>query len=110
MNKTSQTLKKVNTGLKPYVFLPAEFFKISKEIEVQRKENSHGSCSSYSYYIPLGQSKKQNTSIEEVESFISPVVKEFKSKGSIDEVFGLWKDRNISLDEIREQQWGRKIN
>lgn len=28
-----------------------------------------------------------------------------ENKSSLDEVFGLWKNRNVSLGEIREQQW-----
>lgn len=46
---------------------------------------------------------------EEIESIISPTINKFKLQGSFDEVFGLWKGRKINLDEIREQQWGRKI-
>ena len=30
------------------------------------------------------------------------------SSGTLDEVFGLWKGKNISLDKIREEQWERK--
>lgn len=33
---------------------------------------------------------------------------EVKTEGSLDELFGLWKDRSVNLDKIREQQWGRK--
>lgn len=32
-----------------------------------------------------------------------------KSTGNFDEVFGLWKGKNISLDKIRNQQWGKRI-
>lgn len=47
--------------------------------------------------FPSRKASKEATSPEEAET-----------KGSLDELFGLWKDRNISLDKIREQQWARK--
>ena len=31
-----------------------------------------------------------------------------ESKSSLDEVFGIWKNRDISLNKIREQQWRRR--
>jgi hypothetical protein len=33
---------------------------------------------------------------------------EEKSEGSLDSVFGIWKGRKVSVDKIREEQWGRK--
>ena len=38
---------------------------------------------------------------------ISPS-KEAEIKGSLEDLFGIWKDRYIDLETIREQQWGRK--
>jgi hypothetical protein len=32
-----------------------------------------------------------------------------KAKSNLEEVFGLWKGKEISLDKVREQQWRRKI-
>lgn len=32
-----------------------------------------------------------------------------KSIGNFDEIFGLWKGKNISLNKIRDQQWGKRI-
>jgi hypothetical protein len=34
----------------------------------------------------------------------------FESKSSLDEVFGIWKNRNIRLNKIREQQWQRQAD
>lgn len=45
---------------------------------------------------------------KETKATIKPSNKKLISKGSIDSVFGLWKNRDISLDEIREDQWVRK--
>lgn len=30
-----------------------------------------------------------------------------KGKNGLDEVFGIWKDKNITLDSIREEAWQR---
>ncbi len=30
-----------------------------------------------------------------------------KSKSGLDDVFGMWKDSNITLDKIRQEQWGK---
>ena len=34
----------------------------------------------------------------------------FESKSSLDEVFGIWKNPNINLNKIREQQWQRQAD
>ncbi len=28
-------------------------------------------------------------------------------KGTLNEIFGLWKDKEIDLDKFRQEQWGR---
>lgn len=35
------------------------------------------------------------------------VIIEFEKKKSIDEVFGIWKNENISLENLREKAWRR---
>lgn len=41
------------------------------------------------------------------KSKVKPV-REPESNGNLEEVFGIWKGKNISLDKIRGQQWERK--
>jgi hypothetical protein len=31
-----------------------------------------------------------------------------KKKTILDEVFGIWKNKKVSLEKIREKQWNRK--
>ncbi len=33
---------------------------------------------------------------------------ESKTQSSLDPVFGLWKNQDVSLDKIRDKQWERK--
>ncbi len=30
-----------------------------------------------------------------------------KSKSNLDDIFGIWKNRNITLEEIRQRAWGK---
>ena len=73
--------------------------------------------------IYFNKQKKQN---ENAEKLLNDIFKNYKSveglekqiekeydinivvENSLDEVFGIWKGRNISLDKIREEQWVRK--
>jgi hypothetical protein len=45
-----------------------------------------------------------------IGSIIAQSAKEQKkvSESDIDNIFGMWKGKNISLDKIRENQWARK--
>lgn len=38
----------------------------------------------------------------------SPSVMETKSEYTLDDVFGIWKNKKNSLDKVREEQWGKR--
>lgn len=85
----------------PFLFLSPQSRSLERENE-----------SSYiirSYIAWQEQSPQKVLSGNEIESIMSPIIIEPKSQGTLNEIFGLWKGRNISLDKIREQQWGRRI-
>lgn len=95
-----------NQALKQQTNIPFSF--LTPEFRSLERENK-------SFYIIRSyiaweeQSPEKTLSNKEIESIMSPIIIEPKSQGTLDEVFGLWKGRNISLDKIRKQQWERRI-
>jgi hypothetical protein len=59
--------------------------------------------------VPLDNPEIKNREVKVVIIWEEKTVKESKHKATsnLEEVFGLWKDKDISLDKVRAQQWGR---
>ena len=60
--------------------------------------------------VPIDTPEIKNREVKVVIMWEEKTVKESKHKATsnLEEVFGIWKDKDISLDKVREQQWGRK--
>ena len=58
------------------------------------------------FYIQLSKKNvDQNKMV--VNNSVAKQLKKTKKKQGLDEVFGIWKDKNITLDLIREEVWQR---
>jgi|GEM_PF-2126135 len=82
--------------------LPEKQLKLLKaEIEVEEESNNNSGSRLSRNAIMKENIVKPENNYKKKETA--------RSTGHLDEVFGLWRGKNISLDKIRNQQWGKRI-